>query len=176
MICVNKYAHIAVGKCILKYFHYTLHVHTQHVTCSKKKSEIKKQVVKSWNPVLSMSGCTLYSLAKTKGTIPWGRAACKNNTKWSKSQNRLHRYGYPKRENTCYLDLCMKDILVISLYTRACKLRNLHCKHSKVPYFMQTRHIFQRRWSDSASDTHSVYWNLRYVRGLLASCIYLKWS
>lgn len=25
--------------------------------------------------VLSISGCTLYSLAKTKGTIPWGSAA-----------------------------------------------------------------------------------------------------
>ena len=117
--CVNKYVHIAVGRCILKYFY--LHV---HVTCSKKKSDIKKQVVKSSNPVLSMSGCTLYSLAKTKGTIPWGRAACKNNTKWSKSQNRLYGYGYPK-ENTCYLDLCMKDILAISLNTRACKLGNL---------------------------------------------------
>lgn len=27
------------------------------------------------HPVLRMSGCTLYSLAKTKGTIPCGRAA-----------------------------------------------------------------------------------------------------
>lgn len=26
--------------------------------------------------VLRMSGCTLYSFAKTKGTMPWGRAAC----------------------------------------------------------------------------------------------------
>lgn len=29
------------------------------------------------NPVLRMSGWTLYSLANTKGTIPWGRAAYK---------------------------------------------------------------------------------------------------
>jgi hypothetical protein len=26
--------------------------------------------------VLRMSGCTLYSFAKTKGTMPWGNAAC----------------------------------------------------------------------------------------------------
>lgn len=26
--------------------------------------------------VLRMSGCTLYSFEKTKGTMPWGRAAC----------------------------------------------------------------------------------------------------
>jgi len=28
------------------------------------------------HPVLRISGCTLYSLAKTNGTIPCGRAAC----------------------------------------------------------------------------------------------------
>lgn len=31
---------------------------------------------KSTYAVLRISGCTLYSLAKTKGTIPCGRAAC----------------------------------------------------------------------------------------------------
>lgn len=36
----------------------------------KKGNEI------STNPVLRISGCTLYSLANTKGTIPCGRAAC----------------------------------------------------------------------------------------------------
>jgi hypothetical protein len=32
-------------------------------------------------PVLKTAGWTLYSLAKTKGTIPWGKAAyaCRNN-------------------------------------------------------------------------------------------------
>lgn len=41
-----------------------------YVTFSKKKSEIKESGIKSSNPVLRMSGCTLYSFAKTKGTIP----------------------------------------------------------------------------------------------------------
>jgi hypothetical protein len=30
-------------------------------------------------PVLSIFGWILYSLANTKGTIAWGRAACKSN-------------------------------------------------------------------------------------------------
>ena len=47
----------------------------------RKVGKLKKEkscvlARKYTHPVLRISGCTLYSLAKTKGTIPWGKAAC----------------------------------------------------------------------------------------------------
>ena len=46
--------------------------------------------------VLRMSGCTLYSFAKTKGTMPWGRAAC-SFRHFAKQENKQAEHGEKKK-------------------------------------------------------------------------------
>ena len=53
--------------------------------------------------VLRMSGWQLYSLAKTKGTIPCGRAACKLSTVCEQSRR------FFQRKTTCFIkEIIMK--------------------------------------------------------------------
>ena len=47
--------------------------------------------------VLRMSGCTLYSFAKTKGTMPWGRAAC-SFRHFAKQENKQAEHGERKKK------------------------------------------------------------------------------
>lgn len=55
--------------------------------CSKVNYE-RDALLEITYAVLKMAGWTLYSLAKTKGTIPCGRAACH-------MQNHTHIYYLP---------------------------------------------------------------------------------
>ena len=49
--------------------------------------------------VLRMSGCTLYSFAKTKGTMPWGRAAC-SFRHFAKQENKQAEHGERKKRRS----------------------------------------------------------------------------
>ena len=80
------------------------------------KIDIRNENYNSY-PVLKTSGCILYSLEKTNGTIPWGSAACAKEEEEEERSRNKH-----VKQNCQFLDV---DLLLIQITT------NLHNCHSE---------------------------------------------